>query len=181
MRVGTTLVRSSVRTRIGGPSVAPLARYNHDTSRASESSTTHFGYRTVPTSSKESLGTRVLHNFSPTSPFLIHRIVRNVFSSVAGSYDLMNDAMSMGVHRLWKDEFVSLLNPGSNGPIKCLDVAGGTGDISLRILDYAREKYADRETQVTVSDINPDMLNEGRRRFKMTMYHNSQHLALKML
>ena len=85
----------------------------------------------------------------------------------------MNDAMSLGVHRLWKDEFVSMLNPGRNGPLKCLDVAGGTGDIALRILDRVREKYADRETtvEVPVVDINGKMLKEG---FKKTMYHNSE-------
>jgi 2-methoxy-6-polyprenyl-1,4-benzoquinol methylase len=88
----------------------------------------------------------------------------------------MNDAMSMGVHRLWKNDFIDMLDPGSSGPIKCLDVAGGTGDISLRILDHAREKYADRETQVTVSDINPDMLEEGRRRFKRSMYWDSMYI-----
>lgn len=115
---------------------------------------THFGFRTVPEEDKEHL-------------------VRSVFSSVASKYDLMNDAMSMGVHRLWKDDFVSLLKPGSKGPIKCLDVAGGTGDIALRILDYAREKYADRETTVDIADINPGMLKEGHTRFKKTMYHNS--------
>lgn len=104
--------------------------------------------------------------------------MKGVFSSVANSYDLMNDAMSMGVHRLWKNEFVSMLNPGSNGPIKCLDVAGGSGDISMRILDHAREKFADRETQVTVSDINPDMLEEGRTRFKQSMYWNSEFFSL---
>lgn len=100
--------------------------------------------------------------------------MKEVFSSVAGSYDLMNDAMSAGVHRLWKNDFISMLAPGSSGPIKCLDVAGGTGDISFRILDHAREKYADRETEVTVSDINPDMLEEGKRRFKQSMYWNSK-------
>lgn len=100
--------------------------------------------------------------------------VKGVFSSVASKYDLMNDAMSMGVHRLWKDEFVSRLNPGANGPINVLDVAGGSGDISMRILDHAREKYADRESHVTVSDINPDMLEEGRTKFKKSMYWNSQ-------
>ena len=115
---------------------------------------THFGFRTVPEEDKEDL-------------------VRNVFSSVASKYDLMNDAMSMGVHRLWKDDFVSSLKPGSKGPVKCLDVAGGTGDIALRILDYAREKYADRETMVDIADINPEMLKEGHTRFKKTMYHNS--------
>lgn len=103
--------------------------------------------------------------------------MKEVFSSVAGNYDLMNDAMSMGVHRLWKNQFVSMLDPGASGPIKCLDVAGGSGDISLRILDHAREKYADRETHVTVSDINPDMLEEGRRRFKQSMYWNSMSLS----
>lgn len=86
----------------------------------------------------------------------------------------MNDAMSLGVHRLWKDDFIKLLRPGSKGPIRCMDVAGGTGDIALRMLDWARENYADRETKVEVVDINPEMLKEGERRFKKTMYHNSE-------
>ena len=118
------------------------------------SETTHFGFRTVDTSDKESL-------------------VRNVFSSVASKYDLMNDAMSFGVHRLWKDQYISTLAPGSSGPIKCIDVAGGTGDIALRILDYARERHYDRETSVDVVDINPKMLKSGQKRFKQTMYYNS--------
>lgn len=120
------------------------------------SNTTHFGYQTVPVDSKETL-------------------VKDVFSSVASSYDLMNDAMSFGVHRLWKDQYVSRLSPGRNGPIRCLDVAGGTGDIALRLLDYARTHYSDRETSVDILDINPEMLKEGRRRMKQTMYHNSEH------
>jgi 2-methoxy-6-polyprenyl-1,4-benzoquinol methylase len=102
------------------------------------------------------------------------RLVKNVFNSVASSYDIMNDAMSFGVHRLWKDDFVSGLKPGKNGPMRCLDVAGGTGDIALRILDHARETYADRETVVEIADINTEMLKEGYRRFKKTMYHNSK-------
>ncbi|KAI0769858.1 ubiE/COQ5 methyltransferase family-domain-containing protein [Fomes fomentarius] len=122
--------------------------------------TTHFGFQTVPEEAKESL-------------------VRNVFDSVAGSYDLMNDAMSMGVHRLWKDEFVSRLKPGARGPLRCIDVAGGTGDIALRILDSARDKYADRETSVDVVDINGEMLKEGHKRFKKTMYHNTPQIAFK--
>lgn len=101
-------------------------------------------------------------------------MVKSVFDSVASKYDLMNDAMSMGVHRLWKDQFVGDLKPGRRGPMKCIDVAGGTGDIALRILDFAREKYADRETSVEVVDINEQMLKEGYRRFKKTMYHNSK-------
>lgn len=122
--------------------------------------TTHFGFKTVPESEKETL-------------------VRGVFSNVAEKYDLMNDAMSLGVHRLWKDAYVSGLDPGRRGALKCLDVAGGTGDIALRILDHAREKYADREAEVTVLDINPEMLKEGFKRFKKTMYHNSQFSVLR--
>lgn len=117
--------------------------------------TTSFGFKTVPEEAKENL-------------------VKNVFDSVASSYDLMNDATSFGVHRLWKDTFVSALKPGKKGPMRCMDVAGGTGDIALRILDYAREQYADRETSVEVVDINAQMLKEGHRRFKKTMYHNSE-------
>jgi hypothetical protein len=146
-----------------------ISRLNHTTTTAGTSPPpipensesprqTHFGFRTVAEEDKEDL-------------------VRGVFSSVASKYDLMNDAMSMGVHRLWKDDFVSLLKPGSKGPIKCLDVAGGTGDIALRILDHAREKYADRETTVDVADINPEMLKEGYTRFKKTMYHNSMRCS----
>jgi 2-methoxy-6-polyprenyl-1,4-benzoquinol methylase len=104
--------------------------------------------------------------------------VRGVFDSVASSYDIMNDAMSLGVHRLWKDSFISLLRPGSRGPVRCIDVAGGTGDIALRMLDHARETYGDRETHVDVVDINGEMLREGQKRFKKTMYHNSAHALL---
>ena len=101
-------------------------------------------------------------------------MVKNVFDSVASKYDLMNDATSFAVHRLWKDAFVSQLRPGRKGPMKCIDVAGGTGDIALRILDYARENYYDRETSVDVVDINAQMLKEGFKRFKQTMYHNRE-------
>ncbi|PCH40017.1 UbiE/COQ5 methyltransferase [Wolfiporia cocos MD-104 SS10] len=139
-----------------------LLRFNHNQTSpqtdAQSSRTTHFGFQTVPEESKESL-------------------VRNVFDSVASSYDLMNDAMSLGVHRLWKDDYVSLLKPGSKGPTKCIDVAGGTGDIALRMLDFARERYADRETSVDVVDINTEMLKEGYKRFKKTMYHNTPQIA----
>ncbi|KAH8994331.1 UbiE/COQ5 methyltransferase [Lactarius hatsudake] len=131
---------------------------NPNTTSASPGSTTHFGFRMVPEESKESL-------------------VRGVFDTVASSYDLMNDAMSLGVHRLWKDSFISLLRPGSRGPIRCIDVAGGTGDIALRVLDHARETYGDRETRVDVVDINGEMLKEGQKRFKKTMYHNTPQIA----
>ncbi|KAG9103516.1 2-hexaprenyl-6-methoxy-1,4-benzoquinone methyltransferase [Ceratobasidium sp. 370] len=88
--------------------------------------------------------------------------------------------MSMGVHRLWKDQFVSLLDPGRRKPVKCLDVAGGTGDIALRILDSARERWADRETSVRLLDINPEMLAEGQKRFRRTMYHNTPQVEFTL-
>ncbi|KAH9925444.1 ubiE/COQ5 methyltransferase family-domain-containing protein [Epithele typhae] len=142
------------------PSTAPTASSSSSPGSGFDERTTHFGFQTVREEEKESL-------------------VRSVFDSVASNYDLMNDAMSMGVHRIWKDEFVSRLRPGARGPLKCLDVAGGTGDIALRILDHAREKYADRETSVLVSDINGEMLKEGFKRFKKTMYHNTPQVAFK--
>jgi demethylmenaquinone methyltransferase / 2-methoxy-6-polyprenyl-1,4-benzoquinol methylase len=77
--------------------------------------------------------------------------VRGVFSSVAGRYDLMNDLMSGGLHRLWKDEFVRRVRPRAGEPI--LDMAGGTGDIAFRL--------ARRGAAVTVGDINPEMLSVG--------------------
>ncbi len=102
----------------------------------------------------------------------------NVFTSVASSYDTMNDLMSLGIHRLWKDHFVRSLNPGisplsSPHPAsgqKILDIAGGTGDIAFRLLDHATEINGDRSTSVIVSDINPDMLAEGKKRFSASPY-----------
>jgi demethylmenaquinone methyltransferase / 2-methoxy-6-polyprenyl-1,4-benzoquinol methylase len=82
--------------------------------------------------------------------------VRNVFSKVADKYDIMNDFMSGGVHRLWKRTFVSRIAPKPH--FKILDVAGGTGDISF--LMYKASKGAD----ITVTDINPEMLKVGQSR-----------------
>jgi demethylmenaquinone methyltransferase/2-methoxy-6-polyprenyl-1,4-benzoquinol methylase len=87
-------------------------------------------------------------------------LVREVFSSVAGKYDLMNDLMSAGVHRLWKDAMVERLNPRPGWNI--LDVAGGTGDIAFRIAALTRRRGG--EARITVCDINRDMLDEGLRR-----------------
>jgi demethylmenaquinone methyltransferase/2-methoxy-6-polyprenyl-1,4-benzoquinol methylase len=80
--------------------------------------------------------------------------VRGVFSSVASSYDIMNDAMSGGMHRLWKDRFVRRVKPRAGERI--LDVAGGTGDIAFRM--------APSGADITVSDINPEMLAVGMER-----------------
>ncbi len=82
------------------------------------------------------------------------RRVGGVFSSVAKSYDVMNDLMSGGMHRLWKDRFVAKVKPRPGEHI--LDMAGGTGDIAFRM--------AKRGAQVMVSDINPDMLEVGMER-----------------
>lgn len=101
-----------------------------------------------------------------------------MFSSVASSYDVMNDAMSLGVHRLWKDQFVKRLNP--RGGINCLDVAGGTGDIANRILDHARTQHGDRNTRVTILDINAKMLRAGQKRMKQTMYWGSPQLSFQL-
>lgn len=82
------------------------------------------------------------------------RKVGEVFSSVARRYDVMNDLMSAGMHRLWKDRFVNRLKPQAHEHI--LDMAGGTGDIAFRM--------AKRGAAVTVSDINADMLGVGEER-----------------
>src|SRR6476661_8222985 len=82
------------------------------------------------------------------------RRVGEVFSSVARRYDMMNDLMSGGMHRLWKDRFVNRVKPRSGDDI--LDMAGGTGDVAFRM--------AKRGALVTVSDINADMLEVGKER-----------------
>uniref|UniRef100_A0A6P4ACI5 2-methoxy-6-polyprenyl-1,4-benzoquinol methylase, mitochondrial n=1 Tax=Ziziphus jujuba TaxID=326968 RepID=A0A6P4ACI5_ZIZJJ len=101
------------------------------------------------------------------------QMVGKVFSNVATNYDLMNDLMSAGLHRLWKDRLVSKLNPFPG--MKHLDVAGGTGDVAFRILETIRsvkrrgmqdvlEDELQEETQIYVCDINPNMLNVGKKR-----------------
>mmetsp|Transcript_39034 Transcript_39034/g.79593 ORF Transcript_39034/g.79593 Transcript_39034/m.79593 type:complete len:357 (-) Transcript_39034:61-1131(-) len=145
-------------------------------------STTHFGYTDVPITEKESK-------------------VREVFESVAESYDVMNDLMSAGLHRLWKDELASMTGLGAaagavrreaarrrvadgdaleSSPlpsINILDVAGGTGDVAFRFIDAAgcveRARSSGRdEVSVTVCDINGEMLRVGERRAR-ERYGNS--------
>ena len=99
--------------------------------------TTHFGYAEVPESEKAGR-------------------VQGVFSSVATKYDVMNDAMSMGIHRIWKDAMMDWLAPRPGQ--RLLDVAGGTGDISFRFLKRAGRGHA------TVLDLTEPMLVEGRKR-----------------
>jgi demethylmenaquinone methyltransferase/2-methoxy-6-polyprenyl-1,4-benzoquinol methylase len=86
------------------------------------------------------------------------RRVGKVFSSVARRYDIMNDLMSGGMHRLWKDRFVARVKPRADEQI--LDMAGGTGDVAFRM--------ARRGAQVTIADINADMLEVGKARAQAT-------------
>lgn len=118
---------------------------------------THFGFKTINKQDKE-------------------KLVGGVFSSVASNYDVMNDAMSMGVHRLWKSHFINRLDagtrPGSSEPLAFLDVAGGTGDIAFGLLDHAAEKFQDTKSTMTIVDINADMLREGEVRFQKNKWND---------
>ncbi|CAG8467380.1 14023_t:CDS:2 [Acaulospora morrowiae] len=120
---------------------------------------THFGFKSVPESMKETL-------------------VGQVFSNVASKYDVMNDAMSLGIHRLWKDHFIRAMAPGPG--TKLLDVAGGTGDIAMRFLNYCKEIHGDNSAQVTLLDINPHMLNVGKKRFSMTPYEKTSQVTFEV-
>ena len=105
--------------------------------------TAQFGSKRVPLEAKQAL-------------------VNDVFHSVARRYDLMNDLMSFGLHRAWKDALVTAVNPPRQAPFSVLDIAGGTGDIAFRIV-----AAGGAQTRVTVCDINPDMLEVGRARAAM--------------
>ncbi len=96
----------------------------------------------------------VSYGFQEVSPDEKTRRVTSVFERVARRYDLMNDLMSGGLHRGWKDEFVRMVKPRAGEAI--LDMAGGTGDIAFRL--------AKSGASVTVADINPAMLDVGRKR-----------------
>ncbi|VVT43854.1 uncharacterized protein SAPINGB_P000179 [Magnusiomyces paraingens] len=125
------------------------------------SKVTHFGFRTVAEQDKE-------------------KLVHDVFSNVAANYDYMNDAMSAGIHRLWKDHFVSKLDPGrrpGGEPLNFLDVAGGTGDIAFRILEHAARVHGDVESKMTITDINGDMLREGEKRALQTPWKDGSRLT----
>jgi demethylmenaquinone methyltransferase/2-methoxy-6-polyprenyl-1,4-benzoquinol methylase len=100
-----------------------------------------FGYRAVAAADKQ-------------------KLVNQVFSHVAERYDQMNDLLSGGLHRLWKDDLVVLLNPPRSArPFRVLDVAGGTGDVAFRIL-----RAGGAGTEVVVADISPAMMAEGHTR-----------------
>jgi demethylmenaquinone methyltransferase / 2-methoxy-6-polyprenyl-1,4-benzoquinol methylase len=102
---------------------------------------THFGFREVPLADKQAM-------------------VDDVFARVARRYDLMNDLMTAGLHRAWKDDLVTAINPPKGlQPFHLVDVAGGTGDIAFRVIDAGGAG-----TRATVVDINGEMLGVGRDR-----------------
>jgi len=120
---------------------------------------THFGFKTIPKEQKEGM-------------------VGKVFRTVADSYDVMNDSMSFGVHRIWKDQLMDMLGPVPGTHL--LDVAGGTGDIAFRfieaiqksplyfpapsqLVDEPKGAYS-AQSKVTILDINPAMLEVGKKR-----------------
>ncbi|EPX71873.1 C-methytransferase [Schizosaccharomyces octosporus yFS286] len=146
-----------LRTGLYQNRVSSVRFHSSDSNKVNDSYT-HFGFKDVPEEEKEYM-------------------VKNVFSSVAKKYDQMNDAMSLGIHRVWKNQFVTALNPGnSTTPMRILDVAGGTGDIAFRLLDHATQKNQDYNSKVVVADINPDMLAVGKRRAKKTPYFESRRV-----
>jgi len=101
----------------------------------------YFGFRTVPLGDKQ-------------------RLVDDVFHRVARRYDLMNDLMSAGLHRAWKNALVAMVNPPRSARrFELIDIAGGTGDVAFRLVDAAGPG-----TRATVVDVNDDMLHVGRER-----------------
>src|SRR3954453_4310058 len=101
---------------------------------------THFGFETLCLGQKQAL-------------------VDDVFHKVADRYDLMNDFMSMGLHRAWKDVLVSMVKPPKDRAFNHLDVAGGTGDVAFRVAAAGGPL-----TDVTILDINGEMLRVGEAR-----------------
>ncbi|XP_064209762.1 2-methoxy-6-polyprenyl-1,4-benzoquinol methylase, mitochondrial [Anguilla rostrata] len=165
------LLHARLRSRIVVSSPSCAISLQRTYSDGSEDKSTHFGFETVPEGQKAER-------------------VYKVFESVAQKYDVMNDAMSLGIHRLWKDSLLHIMNPQ---PGACLlDTAGGTGDISFRFLDYVRsqrgrqDRHAARsnqtlswqqitdsyasaepgqgESRAVVCDINKEMLKVGKQK-----------------
>jgi len=162
------LISTTRRTRsISTFLIARLLSTNHNNT-SSTTTTTDFGFKEVNSDDKE-------------------RLVKEVFSKVAQKYDVMNDLMSLGIHRFWKDDFVHMMGlkalKSTSGQIpRHLDVAGGTGDIAFRsaeliseafsthleqhVYNKSSEKISQSERPVVVCDINPNMLAVGQDRAK---------------
>lgn len=149
----TSLLRQTTRpiatthTRLVRPICSKHASDPHPTA--------HFGFSQVPLQEKQSL-------------------VTSVFSSVASSYDIMNDLMSLRLHRVWKDAFVNQMSPSPS--MQILDVAAGTADISIRIAHAIHRAGGWANSgSLTVSDINDDMLSVARNRLSSPQIPFSVH------
>ncbi|XP_059611941.1 2-methoxy-6-polyprenyl-1,4-benzoquinol methylase, mitochondrial [Phlebotomus argentipes] len=120
---------------------------------------THFGFQTVSEDEKADK-------------------VYKVFEDVAQSYDMMNDVMSMGIQRLWKDAFIEDLAPTPG--TKLLDMAGGTGDIAFRFLKYLANirDPEKRQSHLTIADINQHMLDVGKTRAERLAYKDAAHCTI---
>ena len=133
-----SIAAESAPTARGGGAIIAGMNAPHDDRAGERDGTTHFGFRDVPTGEKQ-------------------KLVGQVFSSVARNYDLMNDLMSLGVHRVWKRYFVGTAQVRRGDSV--LDLAGGTGDIALLLKDRVGDTG-----RIVLGDINGDMLRVGRDR-----------------
>ncbi|CAH4030666.1 2-methoxy-6-polyprenyl-1,4-benzoquinol methylase, mitochondrial [Pieris brassicae] len=131
--------------------------------QSTERKQTHFGFDTIDEEEK----TKKVHE---------------VFETVADKYDVMNDVMSLGIHRVWKDIFMQKLAPRPG--TKLLDMAGGTGDITFRYINYLRnirQISTEKPSHVTVSDINQSMLDVGKIRAERQGYTGDPLVSLDWL
>lgn len=150
-----------------------------------------FIVRSMCTSQKD--GRKIDFGFKEVNYEDKQKHVAEVFHKVAQNYDIMNDAMSLGVHRLWKQHFVSSIGPmrkkivrDANGeptdqkePMKIIDVAGGTGDIAFAIYEESKrqKQYSvNVDVDITISDINSSMLGVGQDRARDRGYTNFKWL-----
>ena len=134
-------------------------RYSEAAAADDNEKTTHFGFKTVKESDKA-------------------KEVYTVFEKVANSYDQMNDAMSLGIHRIWKDIFMQRLGPTHGS--KLLDSAGGTGDITFRYLNYLKNtrNHQGLKSSVTVCDINKNMLEVGKIRAEKQSWTSQDNVEI---
>ncbi|ROW03589.1 hypothetical protein VPNG_07210 [Cytospora leucostoma] len=177
MAASRPVMRSAVRTCLqSGVAAASAPRCAAAASIISRStprtfSTSNTKSDAAPNNAKQTEADRATHfGFETVTEAEKRRRVAEVFSNVAETYDKMNDLMSFGWHRVWKDHYVSTLNPGFSAdpnnpqPQHILDIAGGTGDIAFRHLHQAHVVNRNPNVRVTISDINPNMLAVGKQR-----------------
>ncbi|CAF4804102.1 unnamed protein product [Pieris macdunnoughi] len=161
LRRGLTRFANFKTTRIF--KIRSLSTHTAPNDQSTERKQTHFGFDTIDEEEK----TKKVHE---------------VFETVADKYDVMNDVMSLGIHRVWKDIFMQKLAPRPG--TKLLDMAGGTGDITFRYINYLRnigQKQTDKPSHVTVSDINQSMLDVGKIRAERQGYKGDPLVSIDWL